>query len=138
MRGRTLNDSFVILDEAQNTTSEQMKMFVTRLGFNSKAVITGDVTQIDLPNARRSGLLEAVDVLKHVEGLAFVHFDEGDVVRHHLVQRIVRAYDEHKARVAEQQMLLLAESKGVESGDAGQKAPPSAAEERTASAQGKE
>ena len=75
MRGRTLNDSFVILDEAQNTTSEQMKMFVTRLGFNSKAVITGDVTQIDLPNARRSGLLEAVDILKNVEGLAFVYFD---------------------------------------------------------------
>src|SRR5246500_5459177 len=111
MRGRTLNDSFVILDEAQNTTSEQMKMFVTRLGFNSKAVITGDITQIDLPNARRSGLLEAIDVLKHVDGLAFVHFDEGDVVRHHLVQRIVRAYDEHKVRVAEQQMLLLAEPK---------------------------
>jgi len=111
MRGRTLNDSFVILDEAQNTTSEQMKMFVTRLGFNSKAVITGDVTQIDLPNARRSGLLEAIDVLKSVEGLAFVHFDEGDVVRHHLVQRIVRAYDEHKTRVTEQQMLLLAEAK---------------------------
>src|SRR3954465_367187 len=138
MRGRTLNDSFVILDEAQNTTSEQMKMFVTRLGFNSKAVITGDVTQIDLPNARRSGLLEAVDVLKHVEGLAFVHFDEGDVVRHHLVQRIVRAYDEHKARVAEQQMFLLAESKGIDAGDAGEKAPASAAEERAASAQGKE
>ncbi len=115
MRGRTLNDSFVILDEAQNTTSEQMKMFVTRLGFNSKAVITGDVTQIDLPNARRSGLLEAVDVLKNVEGLAFVHFDEGDVVRHHLVQRIVRAYDEHKARIAEEQMSLLAEPKGMES-----------------------
>src|SRR5690242_18779990 len=111
MRGRTLNDSFVILDEAQNTTSEQMKMFVTRLGFNSKAVITGDITQIDLPNARRSGLLEAIDVLKNVDGLAFVHFDEGDVVRHHLVQRIVRAYDEHKVRVAEQQMLLLAEPK---------------------------
>ena len=100
MRGRTLNDSFVILDEAQNTTSEQMKMFVTRLGFNSKAVITGDVTQIDLPNARRSGLLEAMDVLKSVDGLAFVHFDETDVVRHHLVQRIVRAYDEHKTRVS--------------------------------------
>lgn len=107
MRGRTLNDSFVILDEAQNTTSEQMKMFVTRLGFNSKAVITGDVTQIDLPNARRSGLLEAVDVLKNVDGLNFVYFDEGDVVRHHLVQRIIRAYDEHKARVAEEQMSLL-------------------------------
>src|SRR5947207_6184530 len=138
MRGRTLNDSFVILDEAQNTTSEQMKMFVTRLGFNSKAVITGDVTQIDLPNARRSGLLEAIDVLKNVDGLAFVHFDEGDVVRHHLVQRIVRAYDEHKTRVAEQQMFLLAESKGIDAGDAGEKAPASAAEERAASAQGKE
>src|SRR5438445_2178165 len=107
MRGRTLNDSFVILDEAQNTTSEQMKMFVTRLGFNSKAVITGDITQIDLPSARRSALLEADDVLKKVEGLAFVYFDESDVVRHHLVQRIIRAYDEHKTRVAEEQMLLL-------------------------------
>jgi phosphate starvation-inducible PhoH-like protein len=101
MRGRTLNDSFVILDEAQNTTSEQMKMFVTRLGFNSKAVITGDVTQIDLPNAKRSGLLEAADVLKHVEGLAFAYFDDTDVVRHHLVQRIIRAYDEHKTKSAE-------------------------------------
>jgi phosphate starvation-inducible PhoH-like protein len=106
MRGRTLNDSFVILDEAQNTTSEQMKMFVTRLGFNSKAVITGDVTQIDLPNARRSGLLEAIDILKSVQGLTFVHFDESDVVRHHLVQRIIRAYDEHKTRTAEQLTLL--------------------------------
>src|SRR6266852_1823393 len=94
MRGRTLNDSFVILDEAQNTTSEQMKMFVTRLGFNSKAVITGDITQIDLPNARKSGLLEAADVLKSVEGIAFNYFGEEDVVRHHLVQRIVHAYDE--------------------------------------------
>src|SRR5437016_6655610 len=106
MRGRTLNDSFVILDEAQNTTSEQMKMFVTRLGFNSKAVITGDITQIDLPAARRSGLLEAVDVLKKVEGLSFVYFDQGDVVRHHLVQRIIQAYDEHKARIEEQLSLL--------------------------------
>jgi phosphate starvation-inducible PhoH-like protein len=114
MRGRTLNDSFVILDEAQNTTSEQMKMFVTRLGFNSKAVITGDITQIDLPNARRSGLVEAMDVLKNVEGLAFVHFDETDVVRHHLVQRIVRAYDEHKTRVAEQQLLLLPDARPAE------------------------
>ena len=114
MRGRTLNDSFVILDEAQNTTSEQMKMFVTRLGFNSKAVITGDVTQIDLPNARRSGLLEAVDILKRVEGLTFVHFDESDVVRHHLVQRIIRAYDEHKAHIAEQQMLLLSGGKNAD------------------------
>src|SRR5215471_2257512 len=118
MRGRTLNDSFVIMDEAQNTTSEQMKMFVTRLGFNSKAVITGDITQIDLPSARRSGLLEAIDILKHVEGLTFVYFDESDVVRHHLVQRIIRAYDEHKARVAEQQMLLL-ETKAPESKSAG-------------------
>jgi phosphate starvation-inducible PhoH-like protein len=114
MRGRTLNDSFVIMDEAQNTTSEQMKMFVTRLGFNSKAVITGDVTQIDLPNARRSGLVEAIDILKPVEGLAFVYFDESDVVRHHLVQRIIRAYDEHKARVAEKQMLLSLGAKAAE------------------------
>jgi len=113
MRGRTLNDSFVILDEAQNTTSEQMKMFVTRLGFNSKAVITGDVTQIDLPNARRSGLLEAADILKHVDGLTFVYFDEGDVVRHHLVQRIIRAYDEFKTRVAEEQAVLLESRNGA-------------------------
>src|SRR5438094_6608470 len=114
MRGRTLNDSFVILDEAQNTTSEQMKMFVTRLGFNSKAVITGDVTQIDLPSARRSGLLEAVDILKGVEGLSFVYFDQADVVRHHLVQRIIQAYDEHKAKVEEQMSLL--DSKGGTNG----------------------
>ncbi|HET7750577.1 MAG TPA: PhoH family protein [Terriglobales bacterium] len=112
MRGRTLNDSFVILDEAQNTTSEQMKMFVTRLGFNSKAVITGDVTQIDLPTYRRSGLLEALDILKNVEGLSFIWFDESDVVRHQLVQRIIRAYDEHKAKVAEDQMSLSLEGKG--------------------------
>jgi len=98
MRGRTLNDSFVILDEAQNTTTEQMKMFVTRLGFGSKAVITGDITQIDLPNAKRSGLLEAGEALKSVEGLAFVYLDETDVVRHHLVQRIVRAYDSYKTQ----------------------------------------
>ena len=111
MRGRTLNDSFVILDEAQNTTSEQMKMFVTRLGFNSKAVITGDVTQIDLPSARRSGLLEAIDILKNVEGLSFVYFDQGDVVRHHLVQRIIQAYDEHKEKLAQEQIPLLTESK---------------------------
>ena len=119
MRGRTLNDSFVILDEAQNTTSEQMKMFVTRLGFNSKAVITGDVTQIDLPNARRSGLLEAMDILHRVEGLTFVHFDESDVVRHHLVQRIIRAYDEHKTHIAEQQMLLLSGGRSAETSGAG-------------------
>ncbi|PYU16162.1 MAG: phosphate starvation-inducible protein PhoH, partial [Acidobacteria bacterium] len=94
MRGRTLNDSFVILDEAQNTTSEQMKMFLTRLGFNSKAVITGDITQIDLPSSRRSGLVEAVDVVGKIEGIAFVHFNERDVVRHNLVQQIIKAYDE--------------------------------------------
>jgi phosphate starvation-inducible PhoH-like protein len=93
MRGRTLNDSFVILDEAQNTTSEQMKMFLTRLGFGSKAVVTGDVTQIDLPNARTSGLVEALKVVSQVEGIAFIHFDDKDVVRHRLVQQIVKAYE---------------------------------------------
>jgi phosphate starvation-inducible PhoH-like protein len=103
MRGRTLNDSFIILDEAQNTTSEQMKMFVTRLGFNSKAVITGDITQIDLPDRRKSGLVEAADILKSVDGVSFNYFTEEDVVRHHLVQRIIRAYDE-KSR--SQQMAL--------------------------------
>ena len=94
MRGRTLNDAFVILDEAQNTTSEQMKMFLTRLGFGSKAVITGDVTQIDLPHGRVSGLIEALNVVRHIEGIAFIHFDDRDVVRHRLVQRIVQAYAE--------------------------------------------
>ena len=93
MRGRTLNDSFVILDEAQNTTSEQMRMFLTRLGFGSKAVITGDVTQIDLPPGRVSGLIEAVKVVGSVEGIAFIRFDERDVVRHKLVQQIVKAYE---------------------------------------------
>jgi phosphate starvation-inducible protein PhoH and related proteins len=92
MRGRTLNDAFVILDEAQNTTSEQMKMFLTRLGFGSKAVITGDITQIDLPTGRMSGLIEALNVVRQIEGIAFVHFDERDVVRHKLVQQIVKAY----------------------------------------------
>jgi len=93
MRGRTLNDSFVILDEAQNTTSEQMKMFLTRLGFGAKAVITGDVTQIDLPTGRTSGLVEAMKVVGQVEGIAFVRFDDRDVVRHKLVQQIVKAYE---------------------------------------------
>ena len=92
MRGRTLNDAFVILDEAQNTTSEQMKMFLTRLGFGSKAVITGDITQIDLPAGRISGLVEALRVVGEVEGISFVYFDDTDVVRHSLVQQIVRAY----------------------------------------------
>jgi len=95
MRGRTLNDAFIILDEAQNTTMEQMKMFVTRMGNGSKAVITGDMTQIDLPNPKKSGLFEALHVLEGVEGIRFCHFEEVDVVRHSLVQRIVRAYDSY-------------------------------------------
>ena len=97
MRGRTLNDSFVILDEAQNTTSEQMKMFLTRLGFNSKAVITGDVTQIDLPTGKRSGLLEALDICGRIPGISVIQFGEKDVVRHNLVQQIIRAYEEYDA-----------------------------------------
>jgi phosphate starvation-inducible PhoH-like protein len=93
MRGRTLNDSFVILDEAQNTTSEQMKMFLTRLGFGAKAVITGDVTQIDLPQGRISGLVEAMKVVSAIDGISFTYFDDRDVVRHKLVQQIVKAYE---------------------------------------------
>jgi phosphate starvation-inducible PhoH-like protein len=99
MRGRTLGDAFVILDEAQNTTSEQMKMFLTRIGFGSKAVITGDVTQIDLPSGRKSGLVEAQRVVSGIEGITFIHFDERDVVRHQLVQMIVKAYDEHNKKI---------------------------------------
>jgi phosphate starvation-inducible protein PhoH and related proteins len=109
MRGRTLNDAFIIMDEAQNTTAEQMKMFVTRLGNNAKAVITGDITQIDLPSAGKSGLVQAIEILKGVEGIGFTYFDEGDVVRHHLVQRIIRAYDEHKERTDKQLRLSLEE-----------------------------
>ena len=105
MRGRTLNDAFIIMDEAQNTTNEQMKMFLTRLGNGSKAVITGDLTQIDLPNPRKSGLLEALRVLEGVEGVRFCHFEDVDVVRHALVQRIVQAYDRHTR--AEQMPLSL-------------------------------
>ena len=97
MRGRTLNDAFVILDEAQNTTSEQMKMFLTRLGFGSKAVITGDITQIDLPTGRISGLVEAMKVVGNVEGISFIRFDDKDVVRHSLVQQIVKAYDAYSS-----------------------------------------
>ncbi|MBI3043318.1 MAG: PhoH family protein [Betaproteobacteria bacterium] len=100
MRGRTLNHSFVILDEAQNTTPEQMKMFLTRIGFGSKAVVTGDVTQIDLARGQKSGLVEASDVLKKVRGIAFTHFDSEDVVRHPLVQRIVNAYQGYKSRAS--------------------------------------
>lgn len=98
MRGRTLSDAFVILDEAQNTTSEQMKMFLTRIGFGSKAVITGDVTQIDLPAGKRSGLVEAERVLSAVEDIDFVYFSEKDVVRHKLVQMIIRAYESHSKK----------------------------------------
>jgi phosphate starvation-inducible PhoH-like protein len=99
MRGRTLNDCFVILDEAQNTSVEQMKMVLTRLGFNSRMVVTGDQTQMDLPSGKRSGLLEAVEVLRGVEGIAFVNFDQSDVVRHSLVQRIVRAYERYNEMI---------------------------------------
>jgi phosphate starvation-inducible PhoH-like protein len=94
MRGRTLNDSFVILDEAQNTTSEQMKMFLTRIGFSSKAVITGDITQIDLPSTKLSGLIESKNILSEIDGIQFVYFTKADVVRHRLVQEIIRAYEE--------------------------------------------
>jgi phosphate starvation-inducible PhoH-like protein len=115
MRGRTLNDSFIILDEAQNTTMEQMKMVLTRQGFNSKMVVTGDLTQIDLPGGRRSGLLDASEVLRGVEGISFVHFDERDVVRHNLVQRIVRAYEKWNEAVLERQLsLTLSEGMPVE------------------------
>lgn len=101
MRGRTLNDSFIILDEAQNTTSEQMKMYLTRLGFNSKTVITGDVTQIDLPTGRVSGLVEAEKVLSGIEGIKVIYFSEKDVVRHKLVQEVVRAYERYEKRHTE-------------------------------------
>jgi phosphate starvation-inducible PhoH-like protein len=98
MRGRTLNDSFVVLDEAQNTTSEQMKMFLTRLGISSKAVITGDITQIDLPNGARSGLVEATEILGDISGLKFVYFTDRDVIRHRLVQDIIKAYEKAEAK----------------------------------------
>ena len=109
MRGRTLSDAFIIMDEAQNTPNEQMKMFVTRLGNNSRAVITGDLTQIDLPNPKKSGLFEALNVLDGVEGIKFCHFDDVDVVRHHLVQRIVRAYDSY-GRAQHQMPLSMGEA----------------------------
>lgn len=120
MRGRTLSNAFIIMDEAQNTTNEQMKMFVTRLGMNSKAVITGDLTQIDLPNPKRSGLLEALTVLNGVESVGFCHFEDKDVVRHNLVQRIVRAYESHHR----EQQLSLGLDNGLE-------APPATGEAAT-------
>jgi phosphate starvation-inducible protein PhoH and related proteins len=123
MRGRTLNDAFIIMDEAQNTTIEQMKMFLTRMGNNSKAVITGDITQIDLPNPRKSGLLDAINVLNGVEGINFCHFEDSDVVRHALVQRIVRAYESAQPR---QQELPLSMGDAIEpAGEARQEATQS-------------
>src|SRR5277367_6862099 len=107
MRGRTLNDSFIIMDEAQNSTPEQMKMILTRQGFNSKMVVTGDPTQIDLPNGLRSGLIEAVDVLRAVEGISFVQFDDRDVVRHSLVQKIVKAYERYNEVIGVNRQLSL-------------------------------
>ncbi len=115
MRGRTLNDSFIILDEAQNSTPEQMKMVLTRQGFNSKMVVNGDITQIDLPGGKRSGLVDALDVLRGVEGISFVQFDERDVVRHSLVQRIVKAYERYNEMngSARQLSLKLSETDGA-------------------------
>jgi len=123
MRGRTLNDSFVIMDEAQNCTPEQMKMILTRQGFSSKMVVTGDVTQIDLPTGKRSGLLEAIDVLRGVEGMRFIYFDERDVVRHPLVQRIVKAYERYQETTGAGAQLQL------ELGDAVQEPDPDDARE---------
>jgi phosphate starvation-inducible PhoH-like protein len=107
MRGRTLNDSFIIMDEAQNATPEQMKMILTRQGFNSKMVVTGDPTQIDLPNGQRSGLIEVIDVLRGVEGIRFVQFDDRDVVRHSLVQKIVKAYERYNEIIGANRQLSL-------------------------------
>jgi phosphate starvation-inducible PhoH-like protein len=99
MRGRTLNDAFVILDEAQNTTGEQMKMFLTRIGFNSKAVITGDITQTDLPEGKVSGLVQSIEILKPIDSIRFIYFSKQDVVRHRLVQAIIQAYEDHDRRL---------------------------------------
>jgi phosphate starvation-inducible protein PhoH and related proteins len=128
MRGRTLNDSFIIMDEAQNSTPEQMKMMLTRQGFNSKMVVTGDPTQIDLPSGLRSGLIEVIDVLRGVEGISFVQFDERDVVRHSLVQKIVKAYERYNEIIgANRQLSLKLTGEGSEA-----KAEPAAAEESPA------
>ncbi len=115
MRGRTLNDCFILLDEAQNTTPEQMKMVLTRQGFNSKMVVNGDITQIDLPTGKRSGLLDAFEILNGVEGISFVHFNEKDVVRHCLVQRIVRAYEKYNEAAGRQMSLKLTDAPRAES-----------------------
>jgi phosphate starvation-inducible PhoH-like protein len=119
MRGRTLNDSYVILDEAQNSTTEQMKMFLTRLGFGSKAVVTGDITQSDLPRGTRSGLREAREILAGVDGIAFCGFTEADVVRHPLVQEIIRAYDVHERRREDRRERRVAEAEGAGLPEAG-------------------
>jgi phosphate starvation-inducible protein PhoH and related proteins len=113
MRGRTLNDSFIIMDEAQNTSPEQMKMILTRQGFNSKMVVTGDATQIDLPPGQRSGLIEVIDVLRGVEGISFVQFDDRDVVRHNLVQKIVKAYERYNEVTGAARQLSLRLSEGA-------------------------
>jgi phosphate starvation-inducible PhoH-like protein len=119
MRGRTLNDSFIILDEAQNCTPEQMKMVLTRQGFNSKMVVNGDVTQIDLPSGRRSGLIDATEVLRGVEGISFVQFDDKDVVRHTLVQRIVKAYERYNEAIGAARQLTLPLAEPVPPADNG-------------------
>ncbi|MBV8907339.1 MAG: PhoH family protein [Acidobacteriia bacterium] len=133
MRGRTLNDSFIILDEAQNSTPEQMKMVLTRQGFGSKMVVNGDITQIDLPNGRRSGLIDAVEVLKGVEGISFVQFDERDVVRHTLVQRIVKAYERYNDTVGAGRQLSLKLAEPAPETNSGEAKPDPAAPADTAS-----
>lgn len=120
MRGRTLNDAFIIFDEAQNATSAQIKMFLTRIGFNSKAVITGDITQIDLPTRRMSGLVEALDILRGINGIAFCHFNDTDVVRHPLVQKIINAYEAREARDARNADARNADARNAEGGTSGE------------------
>jgi phosphate starvation-inducible PhoH-like protein len=127
MRGRTLNDAFVILDEAQNSTTDQMKMFLTRLGFNSKAVITGDVTQVDLPTGKMSGLAHARTILKQVEGISFSFFTEVDVVRHPLVQEVIKAYDKADAEVAAKQAAVSTAATSAEASTVGAPASPAPA-----------
>jgi phosphate starvation-inducible PhoH-like protein len=125
MRGRTLNDSFIILDEAQNSTPEQMKMILTRTGFNSKMVVTGDATQIDLPSGKRSGLIDAIDILRGVDGISFIQFDDRDVVRHSLVQKIVKAYERYQENITGRQLSLKLDGGAErESGAAAEIAPP--------------
>jgi phosphate starvation-inducible protein PhoH and related proteins len=131
MRGRTLNDSFIILDEAQNSTPEQMKMVLTRQGFGSKMVVNGDITQIDLPNGRRSGLIDAVEVLKGVEGISFIQFDERDVVRHTLVQRIVKAYERYNETIGAARQLSLKLSDATTEDDNGKAAAEPAGQAAT-------